>query len=291
MAVARPIPDPAPDTSATLPSNFMSVVERARTQLEVHDQRARQRLPWSAGTRRVDTFDVHGRTIARCHPEAAALPARLGIVDPAVHALGEEAHRIWHAKLDHFPVRQRVERIGVVARADRRVRAESQRVVLIHPRVVRSLGRAVASRERGTGNRIERPALGAAVAVIGTWSVEGPLALRAIEARDVAARQRHPRNSLPVDVEAAHAKTGGRNLVHFRERSFARIRAEVDADDPARVADVRSPDRAVGRTRRDSIEPEAEPLVLGRILRLTGLDPRVALTVAVGVDDQRGPSL
>src|SRR5262249_47536274 len=158
---------------------------------------------------------------------------------------------------------------------------ESQRVVLIHPRVVRSLGGAVPSRERGAGNRIEGPALRAAIAVVGARSVERALALRAIEARDVAARQRHPCHALPVDVEAAHAKARRGAPVPFRQRRLARVRAELDADDPARMADVRSPDRAVGRTRRDSVEPEAEPLVLGRILGLTGLDPGVALTVAV----------
>src|SRR5262249_3194440 len=82
-----------------------------------------------------------------------------------------------------------------------------------------------------------------------------------------------------------------RDLVHFRQRRLARVRAELDADEPARMADIRSPDRAVGRTRRDSVEPEAEPLVLSWVLGLPGLDPGVALAVAVRIDDQGCPSL
>src|SRR5262249_7337342 len=199
--------------------------------------------------------------------------------------------RIRDAKLDDLPVGERVERIGVVARPDRGVRPESQRVVLIDPGVVRSLGGAVPSRERGAGNRIEGPALRAAIAIVGARAIERALALLAIEARDVAARERHPCHALSVNVEAAHAEAGRRTPVHFSQRRLARVRAELDADDPARMADVRSPDRAVGRTRRDSVEAEAEPLVLGRVLRLTRLDPGVALAVAVGIDDQGRPSL
>src|SRR5262245_54935325 len=93
----------------------VSVRQRGRGPLEIHDQRARQRLARRAWARRVDTFDVHRRAVAGRRPEPAALPSGLRIVDAAVDALGEEAHRVGDAQLDDLAVRERVERIGEVA--------------------------------------------------------------------------------------------------------------------------------------------------------------------------------
>src|SRR5262249_22771765 len=41
----------------------------------------------------------------------------------------------------------------------------------------------------------------------------------------------------------------------------------------------------------DAVESEADALVLPRLFRLIGLDPCIALAIAVGVDDQRRPAL
>src|SRR5215469_923895 len=86
--------------------------ERIGSQLEVHHQWARQRS--RAGTGRagrgcIDALDMRRRAVARRHPQAAALPAGIGIIDAAVEALGEETHRIRHAQLDHAPADQGVE--------------------------------------------------------------------------------------------------------------------------------------------------------------------------------------
>ena len=113
----------------------------------MHDQRAGQRLAGRAGTGRVDALDVHGRSIARGHPQSPALPASLRIVDTAVHAFGEEAHRIRDAQLDDLPIRQRVQRIREIAGTDGRVGTQTQDVVLVHPGVVGAFGGAVSARK------------------------------------------------------------------------------------------------------------------------------------------------
>ena len=121
--------------------------ERIGPQLEVHDQRARQRLSGRARARRVDAFDVHRRAVARGHPQPLALPAGFRIIDAAVHALREEAHRVGDAELDHLAVRERVQRIREIAGADRGVLAQTEDVVLVHPRVIRAFGSTLPSRE------------------------------------------------------------------------------------------------------------------------------------------------
>ena len=184
-----------------------------------------------------------------------------------------------------------MKRVREIAGADRRVRAQAQDVVLIHPGVVRGLGGAVPARERRPGKRIEGPPLGAQVPLGGARPVETTRALATVEAGDVAARQRHPRHAKAVDVEATHAVSGRRDPVDFHERGLRRIRPELESQDVPRVADVRAPDGAIGRAVRDAVEPEPDPFVLRGIVRLIGLDVRVALAVAVGVDHQRRPAL
>src|SRR5207245_2884457 len=116
-------------------------------------------------------------------------------------------------------------------------------------------------------------------------------ALSAVEARDVAARERHPRDAAAVDVESAHAVAGRWDSVDFRQRRRRRVGARLKPQDVARVPDVRSPDRAVDRVVGDAVEAEPDTLVLVWIVRLIRLDPGVALAVAVRVDDERRPAL
>src|SRR5581483_12194861 len=52
-----------------------------------------------------------------------------------------------------------------------------------------------------------------------------------------------------------------------------------------------APDRIVDRARHDAVERRGDALVFRGIDRVFGPDIRVALAVAVGVDDERGPSL
>ena len=91
--------------------------------------------------------------------------------------LAEEAHRIRNAQLDDLAIRQGVQRIREVADPDGSVRAQAEDAVLVHPRVVGTLGRTVSADKRGPGERIERPALGAQIAFRCSRSVEAPLAL------------------------------------------------------------------------------------------------------------------
>src|SRR5215467_8625062 len=49
-------------------------------------------------------FAMERRAVAVGRPHAAALPARVRIVDAAVHPLGEEAERIWHPHVDPLAV-------------------------------------------------------------------------------------------------------------------------------------------------------------------------------------------
>src|SRR5206468_4138720 len=145
--------------------------------------------------------------------------------------------------------------------------------------------------ERRAGNRIERPALGTQVSFRRARAIERPLARAAIEAGDVSARQRHPRTSLAIDVEPAHSVSGRRDLVDLGERGLRWIGSELHANHPTRVADVRSPDGAVGRAVGDPVEAEPDALVLGGIVRLVGFGVRVPLAVAIGVDYEGRPAL
>src|SRR5581483_13608 len=152
--------------------------------------------------------------------------------------------------------------------------------------------------ELRAGEAIERPALGALLAGRRGRAVERALALAAIEAGELAARQRGPDHALAVDVDAARTIGALRRLVDLGQRGLRRVRARQQPDDVARLVEAReadihrlAPDRIVDRARLHAVERRQHALVLGRIDRLVGLDPGVALAVAVGVDDQRRPAL
>ncbi len=86
--------------------------QRVWAQLELYDQRARDRLggvAGRAGRRRVDALDVERRPVAGRHPQFTAFPAGFRVVDAAFEPLGEEAHRIGHAQLDDLAADQRMQ--------------------------------------------------------------------------------------------------------------------------------------------------------------------------------------
>ena len=173
----------------------------------------------------------------------------------------------------------------------RHVVAESERVVLIDPRVVARLRAVLAdSLKSRTGVLIKRPAFGAMIAGR-LRSVERTFAFSPVEAGEMAARERCPDDSLFVDVGAADAEARQRNVVDFGERRLRGIRPGRDAHDCAWKSPHRAPDRAVGRTRHHGVETGNDSLVLGRIHRFVRLDVRVALAVAVGVENKRRPAL
>src|SRR5215471_20190114 len=131
------------------------------------------------------------RAVARAGPDAAAFPAAVRVVDAAVKGLGVEAHRIGHYEVDHLAVLESDQRLVLVAGGERRVVAEAERVVLIDPGVVARFRRAGAriAGELRARERIERPALGAVLAVAHGRPVQD-LALAAVERGQVAAGER-----------------------------------------------------------------------------------------------------
>src|SRR5437588_8999214 len=56
-------------------------------------------------------FHQPGRAVTVGAPQAAALPAGAGIIDPSVEALGVEAHRVGDAQQDHLAVLERDEAV------------------------------------------------------------------------------------------------------------------------------------------------------------------------------------
>ena len=136
---------------------------------------------------------------------------------------------------------------------------------------------------------MEGPALGAMLA--GRGGTVQHLAFAAVEAAEVAARERDPEDAVGVDVAAARAVARERDFVVFGERGEGRVRAGRDADDAARIAHHRAPYRAVERADRDREHVDRDALVLLRLCRLVGLHIGAALAVAARIEHERGPAL
>src|SRR5213593_303806 len=176
-------------------NRFMrSLRERIGAKLELHDL---ARRPLAA-------LDVERRPGAVGRPQPFALPAAIRIVDAAVHPLGVEAHRIGNAQVHELAVHEGEQRLVGVAGGDRDALAEPERVELIDPDVVARLGAARLRHvlQLRAGEWIECPALGA-VLPRGVRSIQRPLALAPVEAREMSARERCPGDAVPIDVHAA----------------------------------------------------------------------------------------
>src|SRR6185295_179731 len=157
------------------------------------------------------------------------------------------------------------------------------------PGVIAAFGAGLFAFEAGAGIAVERPAFRTMIAG-GRRTVERALALAAVEADQAAVRGRAPGDAILVDVAAADAVAFLRHVVDLRQAG-CRIEAQ-EAGVAGEHAD-RVPDRAVGRIGHHRIGTGAghDALVLGRIVRLVGLDELVALAVAVAVEDERRPAL
>src|SRR5262245_38363752 len=120
--------------------------------------------------------------------------------------------------------------------------------------------------------------------------VERPLALAPVETRQVAARRRRPYHAVLVDVTATDTEARQGHVVDFRQASFGH--KTQDRRGATEHADS-IPNRAVHRARHHSIGPRTgdNPLVFGRVERLIRLDVFVALAIAVGIEDEGGPTL
>src|SRR5260221_8211915 len=137
-------------------SRSRSIRQRIRPELQVVDLRAVGRA----------AFVVEYGARARHGPQALALPAGLRVVDAAVDQLAEEAARVGHMDVDDLAVDDRHQRLAAVHVEDRHVVAEAERVVAVHPYVVRVI-RATGLRqplELRPGHADERPAFRAELA-------------------------------------------------------------------------------------------------------------------------------
>src|SRR5665647_3233125 len=154
-------------------------------------------------------LDVHGarlgalaafhqprHAIAAGAPQPAALPAGVGVVDAAVEALGEEAHRVRDAQHHHLAVLEGDETVIEIGGGDRDVLAKADRVVVVDPGVVTRL-RAGVLETLETGSRIfvESKAFGAVIAG-GIRPVQRVLAFAAVETDQRPVRARAPQHAV-----------------------------------------------------------------------------------------------
>src|SRR5262249_37561361 len=139
-------------------------------------------------------FIVEDRAAAERRPKPAAFPARVRVIDASVDILGEEAERIGHANVDQLAVDDGEQRLRAVRGRDRYVLAEAERVVAIDPDVIGVVGTAlrVHALELRPGHPIDGPSFRTDLAVRGLRAVQRTLALAAVEAREVTARERGP---------------------------------------------------------------------------------------------------
>src|ERR1700722_4350621 len=220
-------------------------------------------------------------------PDTSTLPARGGIIDAAFEALGIKTEGIRNAERHEFSIDQRVYAVKQIARGDRHVRAQPQGVVLIHPRVIAGLDAHLRDVDESRARQaMETPAFGAVIAGRGR-PVERPFAFAPIELSQMPARQRYPHHTVAIDVGAAYAEAGRGHIVDLAEPG-SRVETNDGAGIPKRDG---APDGAVGRIRHDGVEADRQTLVRFGVRGFTGFDPRVEFAIAIGVEDERGPSL
>src|SRR5688500_8792708 len=116
----------------SLVSCLLSLVPRLSFRQRVRPQLELEHLARGA----LAALHVERRARADGGPEAASLPAAVGIVNSPVQPLGVEPSRVWNAKHDPFPVLPREQTFGRVSGIDGHVPPETERVELVHPRVV-----------------------------------------------------------------------------------------------------------------------------------------------------------
>jgi len=117
-------------------------------------------------------------------PQASPFPARIRVVNAAIHSLGKEAHGVGDTHIDHLAVFVGNESAVQIASSDRDVLAQAHCVVLVNPGVVTRFGTVV----------LEAFMTWAWEAVVGKafwamvscrrWSNECSFALAAIEAHE-----------------------------------------------------------------------------------------------------------
>src|SRR5207248_3014958 len=106
--------------------------------------------------------------------------------------------------IDNLPLMQHEQPFRPVARIDRHVGAQAEHAELIDPGVIAGFGapRRGHALELRQGLRIKRPAFGTVLTRC-RRSIERSLALPAVEARQMSARERRPVDAAAVHVSAA----------------------------------------------------------------------------------------
>src|SRR2546427_1028556 len=138
-------------------------------------------------------------------------------------SLDNDNEYVDRAQLDPLPFHERQQAFGSVARVDRHVLSQPQHAELIDPGVVARPGapRVRHALKLGQRLRIERPPFRAVLSGR-RRPVQRPLALAAVEAREVAAPERGPVDALAIDVATAWRKPGDR-LAPLVEPQFVQL--------------------------------------------------------------------
>src|SRR4029434_10629835 len=268
---------------------FLSLRQRIRSQLELYN----------LGLRPLAAFDMVGRSAGVGRPYSLALPPRFRIVDAPVHTLGVESHGIGNAKRDELSVHQDFQRISKIAGGERHVPAQPEDVVLINPSVIARLGapRVCHALELRSRKWVERPTFRTVLSRRGR-AVKRPVALAPVEAGEMSACQWHPDDAVAIDVHAArpiaiHSGLGlvPRHLVDFRQSGRRRVVAWIHPNDCSTKSPHRPPDGTAHRVYADAVVASYDPFVFCRINGLFGLYVFIAFAVAVGVEDERRPTL
>src|SRR5579862_3901802 len=169
----------APGSSASIHPGICSVRQRIGTNLDMYRH-------WRHA---LAALLEPGRAIAFRGPQTPAFPARLRVVDACVQSLGVEAHGIRDTQHDHLAVDQRDEAVIFVAGGNRHILAETDRIVLVDPRVVTRLRTVITDASKTwPGVFVELPALRALIASR-LRPVEGAFALTAVKAANMTAGQ------------------------------------------------------------------------------------------------------
>src|SRR2546428_13788520 len=171
------------------------VSQRIRSHLELHELAGG---PFA-------TFHVEWRPRGDGRVEALALPATVRIVYAAAQPFRVVAHGVRDGQRHELAVPQTQQSLGQVAGRQRHVLACAKRVEAIDEVIVRRIGAAVLHRSLVVRTRewIERPAFRTVLSRRGGRAVERALALAAIEAGEMSAREHRPDDAFAVDVQAA----------------------------------------------------------------------------------------
>ena len=158
-------------------------------------------------------------------PDASPLPTGIGVIDPSVEILNEEAERIRNAQIDEFSVHQREHGFAAVGGGERHVRAQPQDVVAIDPYIIGVISAAVGIEpfELRTGHPVHLPALRALLAFCGSRSVERALAELAIEACEVTTGQRRPNHAVETEIPMPQARSSGQSIEMRRSADYRNL--------------------------------------------------------------------